>query len=117
MLNILKEKNNLPVYSVFDKEFSLYGRVLTGFDITDIMEAGERIPMPESGSRYEPSTPVFEALPIAKEFAEKIYLIHFRNTTGTPNHFRETFHDNGDLDMAKLKLDKLGGALGGLFGK
>jgi mannonate dehydratase len=37
-----------------------------------------------------------------KEFADKIYLIHFRNTTGTPNHFRETFHDNGDLDMAKL---------------
>ena len=37
-----------------------------------------------------------------KDFADKIYLIHFRNTTGVPNHFRETFHDNGDLDMAKL---------------
>ena len=37
-----------------------------------------------------------------KEFASKIYLIHFRNTTGEPKCFRETFHDNGDLDMAKL---------------
>ncbi len=37
-----------------------------------------------------------------EEFANKIYLIHFRNTIGNPNHFRETFHDNGDLDMAKL---------------
>ena len=37
-----------------------------------------------------------------EEFADKIYLIHFRNTTGTPNHFRETFHDNGDIDMANL---------------
>ena len=37
-----------------------------------------------------------------KEFADKIYLIHFRNTKGVPNHFRETFHDNGDIDMAKL---------------
>ena len=37
-----------------------------------------------------------------EEFANKIYLIHFRNTTGYPEHFRETFHDNGDIDMARL---------------
>ena len=37
-----------------------------------------------------------------EEFADKIYLVHFRNITGTPNHFRETFHDNGDIDMAAL---------------
>lgn len=37
-----------------------------------------------------------------EEFADKIYLIHFRNTTGEPNHFRETYHDNGDIDMAKV---------------
>ena len=37
-----------------------------------------------------------------REFAEKIYLVHFRNTKGEPNCFRETFHDNGDIDMAEL---------------
>ncbi len=37
-----------------------------------------------------------------EEFAKKIYLVHFRNTKGSPEHFRETFHDNGDLDMARL---------------
>lgn len=37
-----------------------------------------------------------------EEFAKKIYLVHFRNTTGVPQKFRETFHDNGDIDMAKL---------------
>lgn len=37
-----------------------------------------------------------------REFADKIYLVHFRNTKGQPNHFRETFHDNGDIDMAQL---------------
>ena len=37
-----------------------------------------------------------------EEFADKIYLIHFRNTTGEPNHFRETYHDNGDIDMSKI---------------
>lgn len=39
---------------------------------------------------------------VIEEFADKIYLVHFRNTTGEPNHFRETFHDNGDIDMAKM---------------
>ena len=37
-----------------------------------------------------------------EEFAEKIFFVHFRNTTGALPKFRETFHDNGDLDMAKL---------------
>ena len=39
---------------------------------------------------------------VIEEFADKIFLVHFRNTTGTPNRFRETFHDNGDIDMAKV---------------
>jgi len=37
-----------------------------------------------------------------EEFADKIFFIHFRNTTGKPDHFRETFHDNGELPMAEL---------------
>jgi mannonate dehydratase len=37
-----------------------------------------------------------------EEFADRIFMVHFRNTTGTPNHFRETYHDNGDIDMAKI---------------
>ena len=37
-----------------------------------------------------------------EEFAKKIFFVHFRNTTGALPKFRETFHDNGDLDMAKL---------------
>ena len=39
---------------------------------------------------------------VIDEFADKIFLIHFRNTRGTPNAFRETFHDNGEIDMAKV---------------
>ena len=39
---------------------------------------------------------------VIREFKDKIHLVHFRNTTGVPNHFRETFHDNGEIDMAAL---------------
>ena len=37
-----------------------------------------------------------------EEFADKIFMVHFRNTRGVPEHFRETYHDNGDIDMAKI---------------
>ena len=39
---------------------------------------------------------------VIHDFKEKIFFVHFRNTTGNINGFRETFHDNGDLDMAHL---------------
>ena len=39
---------------------------------------------------------------VIDDFAEKIFFIHFRNITGIPEHFRETFHDNGDIPMAEL---------------
>lgn len=37
-----------------------------------------------------------------KELKDKIFFVHFRNATGRKEKFRETFHDNGDLEMAKL---------------
>lgn len=39
---------------------------------------------------------------ISRHYAKKVHLIHFRNTTGTPLAFRETFHDNGDIPMAAM---------------
>ena len=42
---------------------------------------------------------LFKVIPA---LADKIMMIHFRNTTGSLDHFRETFHDNGKLPMAKL---------------
>jgi len=37
-----------------------------------------------------------------EELAPKIFFIHFRNCSGNKYLFRETFHDNGELDMARL---------------
>lgn len=39
---------------------------------------------------------------LIEEFGERIFFLHFRDTTGNREHFRETFHDNGPTDMAKL---------------
>lgn len=37
---------------------------------------------------------------IIPELAKKIFFIHFRNVAGDKTNFRETFHDNGEIDMA-----------------
>lgn len=39
---------------------------------------------------------------VIRDFAKKIFFIHFRNTVGTRQSFRETFHDNGSLNMRRL---------------
>lgn len=39
---------------------------------------------------------------VIRDFADKIHFIHFRNVTGTVHRFRETCHDNGEIDMAHV---------------
>lgn len=39
-----------------------------------------------------------EAIPA---LADRIFFIHFRNVRGTRTAFSETYHDNGDIDMAE----------------
>lgn len=39
---------------------------------------------------------------VVPRLRDRIFFIHFRNVIGTKEHFRETFHDNGDLPMARL---------------
>lgn len=39
---------------------------------------------------------------VVEEMKDHIFFIHFRNVTGTKEHFRETFHDNGDIQMHRM---------------
>ncbi|MEO7143624.1 MAG: mannonate dehydratase [Bryobacteraceae bacterium] len=41
---------------------------------------------------------------LAREWCavKKIFFVHFRDVTGTPRCFRETFHDNGPTDMTQM---------------
>ena len=65
----------------------------------------EIVPSPSLGvtfcqaSFYLMGQNLFEIIP---KLAGKIMYIHFRNVKGTKEHFQETFHDNGDLDMPAL---------------
>ena len=39
---------------------------------------------------------------VIPKLADKIFFIHFRNAVGNKYKFRETFHDNGLIDMPKI---------------
>ena len=45
----------MKIYSVYDAEFARYGRVHSGMDGAALLREMERIPLPESGTAYEPS--------------------------------------------------------------
>lgn len=39
---------------------------------------------------------------VIPKLADKIYFVHFRNAVGSKFKFRETFHDNGEIDMVDI---------------
>ncbi len=54
-------------------EFRKYGRVLSGYDFRALVNAMEKIPLPEAGVGYLPGEAALEALPVYHEFAGKIW--------------------------------------------
>lgn len=39
---------------------------------------------------------------VISKLADKIFFVHFRNAVGNKFKFRETFHDNGEIDMTDI---------------
>ncbi len=63
----------MKIYSVMDPEFKLYGQVLEGYDTTGLLEAMKAIPMPESGTAYEPGIAALEACDLFTEMRDNVY--------------------------------------------
>jgi mannonate dehydratase len=81
------------------------GRILTS--AANYRRVMELVPSPVNGitfcqANFKAMGEDIEAL--AREWCsqKKIFFVHFRDITGTREHFRETFHDNGPTDMARM---------------
>ncbi|HEX8984957.1 MAG TPA: mannonate dehydratase [Bryobacteraceae bacterium] len=81
------------------------GRILTS--AANYRRVMEIVPSPVNGitfcqANFRAMGEDIEAL--AQEWcrARKIFFVHFRDIEGTREHFRETFHDNGPTDMARM---------------
>lgn len=63
----------MKLYSVYDTEFSFYGRVVTGYDTQTVVDAlTTETPLP-AAVQYVPTEPVLEALPIADAIHNNFY--------------------------------------------
>ena len=63
----------MTIQSVFDPSFSKYGQVLTGYDLTGLLDTLERVtPVPE-GTEYVPEQPELMALPVCGELSDRAY--------------------------------------------
>ena len=61
------------IYSVNDKEFAPYGKVLGGYDTDELRAAMKTVAMPESGVNYEPGIDVLEKCAIFGDLSARAY--------------------------------------------
>ena len=61
------------IYSVNDPEFKPYGKVLAGYETTDLCTAMAAIPLPESGTAYRPSIEILEACAVFTVFRDRAF--------------------------------------------
>ncbi len=62
----------MEILNVTDERFRKYGKVIEGYDFTELVKAMDKSPLPE-GVIYEPSIDYLEELPIYKELSENFY--------------------------------------------
>lgn len=62
----------IEIKSVHDQAFKPYGKVIEGYDCSELLKAMEKTPLPEDVV-YVPSVEELEALPVAKEFCDNLY--------------------------------------------
>lgn len=61
------------IYSVNDPTFKPYGKVLAGYETTDLCTAMAAIPLPESGTAYRPSIETLEACAVFTDFRDRAF--------------------------------------------
>ena len=64
----------MKIKSVFSNSFAKYGKVLTGYDVSELLnKLDETTKKPENAVIYEPGDAGLESLPIAREFSDNAY--------------------------------------------
>ncbi len=61
----------MKIYSVNDREFAPYGKVLQGYQTEKLLQAMKQIPLPEQGTAYECSIPALEEAADSAEFQNR----------------------------------------------
>lgn len=74
MLEHLNKINDVKIYSVFDEQFKPFGRVLSGYDFSELIEyMKEKTEIPENGNVYIPSVPEMEKTAVYQTVRNSVY--------------------------------------------
>ncbi|MBQ3871401.1 MAG: DUF4867 family protein [Clostridia bacterium] len=63
----------MKISSVFDDEFREYGRVITGYPMDELIESMRSIPLPETGTAYEPDIDVLKKCGVFPLFSRNLF--------------------------------------------
>ena len=63
----------MKICSVYDAEFAHYGRVHSGIESAALLREMEKIPLPESGTAYEPSIAALEACEAFADYRTSVF--------------------------------------------
>ena len=64
----------MKIKSIFSKSFAKYGKILTGYDVKDLLKKlDDTTKKPDNAVIYEPGDAGLESLPIAKELSDNAY--------------------------------------------
>ena len=105
LLNHLNEVNDVKIYSVEDEEFSSYGRIVKGYDFSDITKyMKENTSIPADGNVYEASVKDMEAFPVKKKIEAGLYggmpiqIGYCNGRNSTYNGFE--YHKGSEINVA-----------------
>lgn len=105
MLDRLNQKNEVRIFSVTDPEFASYGRIVTGYDFSELIRYMEQqTDIPENGNCYVPSIPEMEETDCFRQLQQSLYggmeiqigYCNGRNTTY--NGFE--YHKGSEINIA-----------------
>ena len=93
------------IKSVFDRDFRKYGKVVEGYDWTELLDTLNKVSeKPEDGTIYEPGDAWLEGLPIYQELSDRMYggmpiQIGYCNGSNTMLNCLE-YHRDSEINVA-----------------
>ena len=93
------------IKSVFDRDFKKYGKVVEGYDWTELLDTLNKVSeKPEDGTIYEPGDTWLEGLPIYQELSDRQYggmpiQIGYCNGSNTKLNCLE-YHRDSEINVA-----------------
>lgn len=105
MLERLNAVNDVQIRSVYDKDFSPYGKIVQGYDFSEIVSyMKEQTDVPENGNVYVPSVPEMENTSVFSEVQNRIYggmpiqIGYCNGRNSTYNGFE--YHKGSEINIA-----------------